>query len=235
MRCLKNEFGIAEIEEALEFPLREGARRLGCSPTCLKQRCRRLGVTRWPARVLGALRKRQARLRHLHGPAAAELAEGWFRKVRSSFFAGNPPAHTLLAWWKRQEVAARFGRVCTRVPVWNGRLGRKVAGMAAPEAENLNEYLAAHPHCEVYRQELHGQGGKAVTETARVAHGAADAPTNGAVEVPPRAIFSCGSLPPSSEVFEQTEATWDTSLLLDLQQVPPSPTVHNGAFAYQLV
>lgn len=41
----------------------------------------------------------------------------------------------------------------TRVPLWNAKLQRKVAGNAAPMRKNLQDYLRKHPECAVYNNQ----------------------------------------------------------------------------------
>jgi len=51
-----------------------------------------------------------------------------------------------------------------RITVWNKKENRKISGNAAPMENNLHDYLAKHPDCEVYA----GQGGM-VDPAARAA------------------------------------------------------------------
>lgn len=131
--------------------LSDVARKFDCCPTLLKQHCRKLGIERWPYRTTKKVAKRRSRMRQRYGEAAWDSIESQIAQQKPGLLAPADSAATMLAGWRKiEEAAEELQGEKRRVKIWNKTKKRKTAGMAAPFASHLVDFLERNPDCEVY-------------------------------------------------------------------------------------
>lgn len=146
--------------------LSDVANKFDCCPTLLKQHCRKLGIERWPFRTASKVEKKRKRLRQKYGEDKWNALES--KQLASAASDSVISFDTEASHLKQLEEAAEaLQGAKRRVKIWNKVKRRKTAGMAAPFASSLIEYLESHPDCEVYNgQDLLPQSSLALSSSS---------------------------------------------------------------------
>lgn len=108
-----------------------------------KQHCRSLGIERWPFRTIKKIEKRKDRFKRKFGEQA-------WNTIETQQLGDPTHASFVQALTQMEEAAEASQGARRRVKIWNTVKRRKTAGMAAPLACRLVQFLEAHPECEVY-------------------------------------------------------------------------------------
>lgn len=213
MKHLDKNLPLATIKEHFHMRLSDVARKFDCCPTLLKQHCRKLGIERWPYRTTKKVAKQRSRMRKRYGDAAWDSIESRISTQEPELLAPGDSAATMLAGWRKiEEAAEQLQGDRRRVKIWNKIKKRKTAGMAAPFASHLVDFLERNPECEVYNGQdlIERQERSCSPRTSSESSLPNQDPMNDAWSVSPTSV-SFESAPSSSESCE-LGAPFDTSL-----------------------